>query len=101
MVATGFNSDGECNVGNWTDIVAISAGYSHTVGLRFDGTVVATGDNEYGQCDVRAWTDIVAISVSGYYTVGLKTDGTVVVRGKDGLSDVGYWRDIRLPNKRT
>ena len=101
VVATGFNSDGECNVGNWTDIVAISAGYSHTVGLRFDGTVVATGDNEYGQCDVRAWTDIVAISVSGYYTVGLKTDGTVVVRGKDGLSDVGYWRDIRLPNKRT
>ena len=30
----------------------VSAGYSHTVGLKSDGTVVAVGDNGYGQCKV-------------------------------------------------
>ena len=61
VVATGNNEFGQCNVGNWTDIVAISAGYNHTVGLKADGTVVATeylGDYNSGQCDVEVWTDI-------------------------------------------
>ena len=40
---------------DWQNIVAICAGYSHTVGLRADGTVVAVGDNRYGQCDVQGW----------------------------------------------
>ena len=39
----------------WRDLVAVSAGREHTVGLRSDGTVVATGDNGYGQCDVSGW----------------------------------------------
>ena len=39
-------------------IVAVSAGWMHTVGLKSDGTVVATGDNGAGQCDVSGWTDI-------------------------------------------
>jgi hypothetical protein len=33
----------ECDVGDWTDIIQVAAGYSHTVGLKSDGTVVATG----------------------------------------------------------
>ena len=45
-----------------TDIVAVSAGDYHTVGLKSDGTVVAVGGNHYGQCDVADWTDIVAVS---------------------------------------
>ena len=58
VVAVGHNSDGRCDVSDWTDIVAVAAGYNHTVGLRRDGTVVAVGDNDYGQCDVSDWTDI-------------------------------------------
>ena len=46
---------GQCNVSYWKDIIAVSAGSSHTVGLKKDGTVVATGDNDYGQCDVSIW----------------------------------------------
>ena len=42
----------------WTDIVAVAAGYYHTVGLKSDGTVVAVGTNLYGQCNVSGWTDI-------------------------------------------
>ena len=51
-MATGKNDDGQCNVSDWKDIIAVSAGYHHTVGLKADGTVVATGSNSYGQCDV-------------------------------------------------
>ena len=64
MVAVGDNDDGQCEVADWTDIVAVSAGDWHTVGLKSDGTVVATkytGDSEdyYGQCDVADWTNIL------------------------------------------
>ena len=42
----------------WRDIVAVSSGYSHDVGLKSDGTVVAVGDNSDGRCDVTGWTNI-------------------------------------------
>ncbi len=47
---------------DWRNIVAISAGGFHTVGLCEDGMVVAVGSNESGQCDVSNWRDIVALS---------------------------------------
>ena len=59
VVAVGYNGFGQCNVGNWTDIVQVAADGDHTVGVKSDGTVVAVGDNYYGQCDVGGWTNIV------------------------------------------
>ena len=58
--------------------MAISAGHSHTVGLRADGTVVAT----LYDLSVSDWRDIVAVSAGWNYTVGLRVDGPGVV--KDG-----------------
>ena len=49
---------GECDVEDWTDIVAVSAGNIHTVGLKADGTVIAVGNNVEGQCDVSDWSGI-------------------------------------------
>ena len=74
----------------------VSAGGSHTVGLKADGTVVAVGDNDYNQCDVEGWTDIVAVSAENIHTVGLKSDGTVVAVGDNGFNqrDVEDWTDI-------
>jgi len=54
VVAVGFDDLGQCDVGGWTDIVQIAAGYYHTVGLKADGTVIAAGANSTGQCDVAA-----------------------------------------------
>ena len=81
---------------------AIAAGYSRTVGLKRDGTVVAVGSNKdysdkyTGQCDVSGWRDIVAVSAGDAHTVGLKRDGTVVAMGwnKYGQCDVSSWRGI-------
>ena len=96
VVATGWNTYGQCKVGGWTDIVSIAAGDVYTVGLKADGTVVAAGRNEYGQCNVRGWTDIVSIAAGYGYTVGLKADGTVVAAGWNdvGQCDVSDWTDI-------
>jgi alpha-tubulin suppressor-like RCC1 family protein len=83
VVAVGYNDDGRCDVGGWTDITQVAAGIYHTVGLKNDGTVVAMGDNASGQCDVGGWTDIVRVAAGMYHTVGLKSDGTVVATGPE------------------
>jgi ribosomal protein L27 len=74
----------------------VAAGYSHTVGLKTDGTVVAVGDETFGRCNVDGWTDIVQVAAGGYHTVGVKSDGTVVAVGREtaGQLNVGGWTDI-------
>lgn len=73
---------GQCNVGDWTDIVAIAAGGYYTVGLKVDGTVVVAGGNRMSsrgiERSIENWRDIYAISVDTNNAMGLKADGTVV-----------------------
>ncbi|MBR5095089.1 MAG: hypothetical protein IK095_08345, partial [Oscillospiraceae bacterium] len=96
VAAEGNEAYGQCEVGGWSDIVAVSTVWQHTVGLRSDGSVVAAGNNDYGQCEVGSWRDIVAVSAGGEHTVGLRADGTVVAAGNDadGRCAVGAWSDI-------
>lgn len=96
VVAVGLNNAGQCNVSNWNNIIAVSAGTNYSVGLKADGTVIAVGGNYYGQCNVSSWKDIVAISATNQHTVGLKANGTVVAIGQndDGQCNVGGWKDI-------
>lgn len=96
VIAVGYNKYGECDVTEWTDIVAVSAGAFHSVGLKSDGTVVAVGEYWDGRCNVSDWSDIVAVSAGSLHTVGLKDDGTVVAVGynKQGQCNVSDWRDI-------
>ena len=74
---------------NITDITAISAGGTHALALKNDGTVWAWGSNYSGQLGDGTTTDrytplqvigingITAISAGWKYTVALKNDGTV------------------------
>ena len=96
VVAVGRNENGQCNVSNWDDIVAVSAGGDRTIGLRADGTVMAVGYNNHGQCNVSDWTNVVAIHAESWHTVGLRADGTVVAVGDNdnGQCDVSDWTDI-------
>ena len=93
VIATGANRSGQCNTGNWRNIVAVSAGGSHTVGLCSDGTVVATGSNASGQCQTGRWSNIVAISTGSFHTVGLRSDGTVVATGRNA-TNTSDWKNI-------
>ena len=95
VVAVGENKNGQCNIENWRNIIAITASENHTVGLKTDGTVVAVGADGSGQCNTGSWINIVAIA-AGWCTVGLRADGTVVAVGnnEDGRCNTGSWRDI-------
>jgi alpha-tubulin suppressor-like RCC1 family protein len=97
--ASGDPLDGRTAVGAWRNLVAVSAGSRHTVGLiSVSGvvTAVATGANDFGQCDVSGWTQLVAVAAGGRHTVGLRRDGTVVACGDDsaGQTDVSSWTNI-------
>lgn len=74
----------------------LSAGETHTVGLKKDGTVIATGRNSSSQLAIGNWTDITEVSAGGLHTVGLKTDGTVLSAGSnsDGQRNVDDWENI-------
>lgn len=88
----------EYDVSSWADIVQVSAGFDHAVGLKKDGTVVATGNNERGQCNTSDWSDIVQVYAGCDHTIGLKADGTVVYCGEPPYScDANFldgWKDI-------
>ena len=96
VVSAGADGYGQCDVDDWTDIIAVSAGSLHTVGLKTDGTVVSTGYNAHNRCDVCSWADIVAVSAGSNHTVGLKTDGTVVSTGNNeyGQCNLDNWMNI-------
>jgi alpha-tubulin suppressor-like RCC1 family protein len=78
-----------------TDVVAVSAGMSHSLALRKDGSVVGWGGNRYGASTVPAGlSNVVAVSAIGY-SMALKNDGAVVSWGANdptilptGLSNV-------------
>ena len=96
VVAAGSNEDGECDVSDWRDIIAVSTGNGCIFGLKANGTVIAVGNNLDDQCGVSNWTNIVAVSAGQWHTVGLRADGTVVAVGStiDGQCSVSGWRDI-------
>jgi len=99
--ATGFKSSNSENTNGivtingqvLSNIVAIAAGWTHSLALKSDGTVIAWGDSESGQTAVpNGLRDVVAIAAGREHSLALKKDGTVVGWGKvkmpTGLSNV-------------
>ena len=100
-----YNNFGQGAVSGWENIVAVSAGDTHTAGLKSDGTVVVTKNtwshNNFGQGDVSDWRNIVAVAAGRFHTAGLKVDGTAVATvymGSEeeysGQCEVSGWRNI-------
>ncbi|WP_274919480.1 phage tail sheath C-terminal domain-containing protein [Streptomyces sp. WZ-12] len=87
---------------SWRDIVAITAGLMHTVGVDKNGEVHYTrsgGDWGYIPEELDSWRDIVAITAGLMHTVGVDKNGEVHYTRSGG--DWGYipeeldsWRDI-------
>ena len=95
------NDESSSTVGYITGVKAISAGDSHTVALKNDGTVLAWGLNSYGQLgdgtstdshtpvQVSGLTGITAISAGESHTVALKNDGTFWAWGRNYYGQLG------------
>src|SRR5207237_1349467 len=64
VLASGDNSDGECDVpASLSNVVAIAAGGDHSLALRSDGTIVAWGSDTYGESTVPSYLGpVIAIS---------------------------------------
>lgn len=96
VLAVGNNNSYKCDVSSWSDIIEVSAGDYHTVGIKSNGTVVTVGNNDYNQCEISSWNDIMSISAGNTHTVGLKSDGTVLAVGNNTYKqcEVSSWSDI-------
>jgi alpha-tubulin suppressor-like RCC1 family protein len=111
VVAVGDSKYGQCEVGDWCDIVDVAAGnvhmatntgHTHTVGLKADGTVFASGWNKHGQCEVSDWRGMVSIAAGWRHTIGVKANGSVKWQSEDRSSlaparDAGV-RENRRPH---
>lgn len=82
--------------GNWKNMVAISVGDSHLMGVCADGTVRLEGTGAYNAQSVRGWKNIISVSAGPEHCVGLRSDGTVVAAGSNlyGQCSVSGWRNI-------
>ena len=115
-LAIGFNSNGQLGVTHLggasistpagiapasSQFVALSAGGTHSLGLRADGTVWAWGANTYGQIGTGAGADqwsptevptpggMVAISAGLGHSLALGVDGTVWAWGFNAQGQLG------------
>jgi len=83
VVAWGDNTVGQTSLpAGLSNVVAVAAGYYHSLALRSDGTVVAWGNNGSGQTNVPAGlSNVVAIAGGDSHSLALRSDGTVVAWG--------------------
>lgn len=61
----------------WRDIVSISAGADHVIGLKADGTVVGGGESCNGEQDsLSDWPDVAVIAAGLMGSYGVAQDGS-------------------------
>ena len=115
VLAWGENGDGQLGDGspswsrgigpvpvkNLTGVVALAAGYWHSLALKSDGTVWTWGTNGKGQLgdgttnaqsvpvQVSGLTGVIAIAAGTDFNLALKSDGTVWGWGADNQGQLG------------
>ena len=82
-IAWGANDLGQANVpATATNVIAVAAGWNHSLALRRDGTVVGWGTNNAGQATAPpSATNLVAIAAGSDHSLGLRNNGTVIAWG--------------------
>ena len=88
VIAWGLNYSGQTDVPvGLTGVVAIAAGWTHSLALKSDGTVVAWGGDSFGQSAVPSGlTGVTAIATRWNHNLALKSDGTVVAWGMNNTA---------------
>ncbi len=86
VVAWGNDIFGQSDVPpGLSTVVAIAAGFTHSMALQSNGSVVAWGDNSDGQINVPpGLSNVTAIAAGGYASLALQSNGTVLAWGDNG-----------------
>jgi alpha-tubulin suppressor-like RCC1 family protein len=89
-------------VGGYADWVQLSGGWSHSLGVRANGTAWAWGNNQLGRLGdgtvanksspvsvVGGFTDWVQVSAGTYHSLGVRANGTAWAWGNAAFGRVG------------
>ena len=96
VVAVGDNSLGACEVGNWTDIVSVSAGNGFTAGVKADGSVLVTGDDTYGVLKGREIEKAVSVKAGDGHIIAILQNGRIWAVGDNDWHqcDTSLWNGV-------
>jgi hypothetical protein len=96
-------------VSGLSGVVAIAAGYSHSLALRSDGTVLAWGDNGHGQvgCStcgsqtavptlISNLSGVTAIAAGSSYSLALTSQGVLWEAGCDSSCSSGFGSPVSV-----
>ena len=90
--------DGASGLTDFTGVIQMATGLSHSLFLTRDGTVWATGSNTSGQLGsagsdqaspVAVMTEVAAIAVGHDHSLFLKRDGSVWASGRNQYGQLG------------
>ena len=97
----GNTEHGQNNVSGWENMVQLSVGEYHTVGLRNDGTVAAVGSNTNGQCEVSDRENIVSVAAGPSATIGITADGEILMAGvfPNNYEVMEQWPAVPVPEQ--
>ncbi len=89
-------------VGGFTDWISASAGGSHSIGVRANGTLWSWGSNVQGRLGdnttvsrsspvsvVGGFTDWISASAGSQHSLGLRANGTLWAWGSNGVGQLG------------
>ena len=72
-----------------TNVLSVSAGWSHSLAVKSDSTVAAWGSNDFHQIEIPVGlTNVVSVAAGGRHSVALEAGGRVSVWGDNSLGQL-------------
>jgi hypothetical protein len=101
-ISRGYNSQGQINIGSFSDLIDIAAGPEYTVGVRSNGTCVAAGVIVRDSCpawrvplDVSGMSNISKVFAGGNCVFGITPGGGVIATGLLNYFDLTGWGAVK------
>ncbi len=109
VLATGCNTDGQCNTADWKHAVDIGCGDRYSAALTADGRMLIAGDLNTANrgimyargTEAGRWQDVIAFRCGPFHLVALTENGQILSCGEDedrqcsATAHFTIFRDVR------